>query len=51
MGIFSRLKIGQRLFLGFAAVLVLLAGITALGWIGLNTSHQSTERIAERISE
>ena len=47
MGIFSRLKIGQRLFLGFAAVLVLLAGITALGWIGLNTSHQSTERIAE----
>jgi methyl-accepting chemotaxis protein len=43
----ARLKIGQRLYLGFAAVLVLLAGITALGWSGLLASQAATERISE----
>jgi methyl-accepting chemotaxis protein len=48
MNVFARLKIGQRLYLGFAAVLVLLASITTLAWNGLNASQAATEHISER---
>jgi methyl-accepting chemotaxis protein len=47
VNVFARLKIGQRLYLGFAAVLVLLASITTLAWNGLNASQAATERISE----
>jgi methyl-accepting chemotaxis protein len=46
MNLFQSLKIGQRLYAGFVAVLLLLAGITALAWYGLKASHAGTERIA-----
>ena len=45
MNLFTRLKLGQRLYLGFAAVLLLLSGLTALALFGLNASHSVTERI------
>jgi len=44
---FGHLKIGQRLYLGFAVVLALLCAITALAWSGLNASQGATERIVE----
>ncbi|QIM53741.1 methyl-accepting chemotaxis protein [Hydrogenophaga crocea] len=47
MNVFQSLKIGQRLYAGFVAVLVLLVGITALAWYGLKVSQAGTERIAE----
>jgi len=47
MNVFPHLKIGQRLHLGFACVLLLLSGITALAWNGLEASQNATERIVE----
>jgi hypothetical protein len=43
----ARLKIGQRLYLGFAVVLALLCATTALAWSGLNASQGATERSLE----
>ncbi|QCB47707.1 methyl-accepting chemotaxis protein [Hydrogenophaga sp. PAMC20947] len=45
--IFDRLKIGQRLYLGFAVVLMLLAVMTALAFVGLQASQAATQRIVE----
>ena len=44
---FSRLKIGQRLYLGFAAVLALLVAMTALAFVSLEAAQRDTERIVD----
>jgi methyl-accepting chemotaxis protein len=40
-----QLKIGQRLTLGFASVLALLAVMAAVAWNGLESSNAATQRI------
>ncbi|OSZ71417.1 methyl-accepting chemotaxis protein [Hydrogenophaga sp. IBVHS1] len=42
---FNKLKIGQRLTLGFASVLALLLVLTALAWNGLRNAQSATERV------
>ena len=42
---FNKLKIGQRLTLGFASVLALLLVLTALAWNGLRNAQAATERV------
>ena len=45
--LFNRLKIGQRLYLGFAAVLLLLACVAGLAFSSLQASQTDTERIVQ----
>jgi methyl-accepting chemotaxis protein len=42
---FNKLKIGQRLALGFASVLALLLVLTALAWNGLRNAQAATEQV------
>jgi methyl-accepting chemotaxis protein len=42
---FNKLKIGQRLTLGFASVLALLLVLTALAWNGLRNAQAATEQV------
>ena len=48
-GLLSRLKIGQRLYLGFGLVLVLLAFVGAVAFNGLTTSGRAFEE-SERLT-
>ncbi|MBA4211569.1 MAG: hypothetical protein C0449_00660, partial [Polaromonas sp.] len=42
---FDKLKIGHRLTLGFASVLALLVGITALAWFSLEAANRSAAQV------
>ena len=47
MNFLSQLRIGPRLYLGFAAVLLFLSGLSVTGWVGLTSSHEATRRVVE----
>ena len=45
--IFSRIRIGQRLYIVFAAVLLMLAAMSTLSYFSIEASQAATERIVE----